>query len=262
MSNKIKNYLGVAIIIGLLFVAYAAVSYVRTYSRSIQPSSFRSFSVSAEGTVVAVPDVAQFTFGVRTEGGLNIADLQTENTKKVNQAIDFVKANGVEAKDIKTTNYSLNPRYQYYDCSSRPVSSATPCPPAEIVGYTVSQTVLVKIRDFEKIGDILAGVVENGANEVSSLSFTIDDPTLVQDQARNEAIAKAKVRAVAVAKAGGFSLGRLLSIDEGYTPVYYDYAVKTASGMGGAISESAPAPTIEAGSQEVSVTMTLRYEIQ
>lgn len=261
MNNKIKDYLGVAVIIVLLFAAYAALSYVKTYSRSIQPSSFRSFSVSAEGKIVAVPDVAQFTFGVKTEGGLNIADLQKENTEKVNKAIEFVKANGVEAKDIKTTNYSLNPRYQYYSCP-RPETGATPCPPAEIVGYTINQTVSVKIRDFAKIGDILSGVIENGANEVSSLSFAIDDQTLIQDQARNEAIAKAKTRAVSVAKAGGFRLGRLLSIEEGAMPVYYDYAMTKSMGLGGAAAESLPAPAIEAGSQEITVTMTLRYEIE
>ncbi len=260
MNNKIKNYLGAAVIVVLLFIAYAAVSYVKTYSRSIQPSSFRSFSVSAEGKVVAVPDVAQFTFGVKTEGGKDIGDLQSQNTEKVNKAIDFVKSNGVDPKDIKTTNYSLDPRYQYYNCSHPESSVTTPCPPPDIVGYTVSQTVSVKIKDFKKIGDILAGVVKNGANEVSSLSFTIDDATLVQDQARNEAITKAKVRAISVAKAGGFKLGRLLSIEEGSTPVYYGYETMKSVGVGGATAPTVP--TIEAGSQEITVTMTLRYEIE
>jgi uncharacterized protein YggE len=207
--------------------------------------------------MVAVPDVAQFSFGVKTEGGLNIGNLQAENTKKVNEAINFVKSNGVDNKDIKTTNYSLDPRYQYYSCPE----SGGACPPPEIVGYTVSQNVLVKIRDFKKIGNILAGVVKNGANEVSSLSFTIDDPTVIQDQARNEAIAKAKTRALSVAKAGGFKLGRLLSIEEGYAQPYYDYYESSVKGLGGGAA-TVPAPTIEAGSQEVTVTMTLRYEIE
>lgn len=256
MNNKIKDYLGVAIIAVLFIFASAATSYVNTFSKSIQPSSFRSFPVSAEGKIVVIPDVAQFSFGVKTEGEKNIADLQKENTEKMNQAIEFIKSNGVETKDIKTTNYSLEPRYQYYNCS-RSENSATPCPPPSIVGYTVNQTISVKIRDFKKIGDILAGVVQKGANEVSSLSFVIDDQTLVQDQARNEAIAKAKTKAVSIAKAGGFRLGRLLSIEEGSTPIYYGYETMKAAGAGGEA-----APTIEAGSQEVTVTMTLRYEIQ
>jgi len=260
MNNKLKNYLGVAVIIVLLIFGYAAVGYVKAFSESIQPSSFRSFSVSAEGKITAIPDVAQFSFGVTTDGGTNVADLQSQNTTKINQAIDFVKANGVDAKDIETANYSINPRYQYYTCPN-PQSNSQPCPPPDVVGYTVSQTVSVKIRDFKKIGDILAGVVKNGANNVSGLSFTIDDPTKIQDDARNQAISKAKDKAAAVAKAGGFHIGRLLSIDEGSSPVYYDYAATKSMSASSGIAPQA-APTIEAGSQDITVTMTLRYEIQ
>jgi len=102
-------------------------------------------------------------------------------------------------------------------------------------------------------------VVQNGANDISQLSFTIDDPTAVQDQARNEAITKAKEKALAVTQAGGFKIGRLLSIEEGYTP-YYKY--ETMKAMGGENAPLAAVPTIERGSQEITVTMTLRYEIK
>lgn len=262
MSNKIKNYLGAAIIIAILLIAYAAVSYVKTYSKSIQPSSFRSFAVSAEGKITAIPDIAQMTFSIKTEGGLDVADLQNKNAEKMNKAIAFVKENGVEAKDVKTANYSINPRYQYYSCSRSESSSVEPCPPAEIVGYTINQSVSVKIRDFKKIGDILSGVVKNGANEVSGIYFTIDEPTKLQEQARAEAITKAKEKAAAVAKAGGFRVGRLIAIEEGYASPYYDYSATKAMGIGGGESISAVAPAVEAGSQEISITMTLRYEIE
>ncbi|MEK7624701.1 MAG: SIMPL domain-containing protein [Patescibacteria group bacterium] len=260
MNNKIKDYLGVAIIAAMFVFAYAAVNYTNAFLKSIQPSSFRSFSVSAEGKIVAIPDVAQFSFSVKTEGGKNIADLQKENTEKTNKSIEFIKSNGVETKDIKTTNYSLEPRYQYYNCS-RPENNATPCPPPDIVGYTVNQTISVKIRDFKKIGDVIAGIVENGANEISSLSFVIDDQSLVQDQAKNEAIVKAKAKAISVAKAGGFRIGRLLSIEEGgYSPLYRFESLAVSKGAGG--DETFPSPAIEPGSQEITTTITLRYEIR
>ena len=237
-------------------------SYASSYGESIQPSSFRSFSVSGEGKIVAVPDVAQFDFSVVTEGGKDLGSLQADNTKKVNSAIDFVKTNGVDSKDIQTQNYSISPRYQTYNCY-RPLDSVNvqPCPPAEIVGYSVSQDVQVKIRDFSKIGDILGGVVKAGANTVSQLQFTIDDPDSVKSQARAEAITKARAKAKEVAKAGGFSVGRLLGIDEsGPSPIYYSYDT------GGAAMEKSvaavPAPSIEPGSQDVTVDVTLRYEIR
>ena len=266
MSEKIRDYLGIAIIVAALAFGYAAVSYVQTYSRSSEPTSYRSFSVTGDGKAVAIPDVAAFSFSVITEGGKSLADLQKQNTEKANKAIAFIKSSGVDAKDIQTQNYSVNPRYQSFNCGPRPLGmpypEIAPCPPSEIVGYTVTQSVGVKIRNFAKAGDIVSGVVEQGANSVTQLSFTIDDPSKPQSEAREKAIVKAKEKAKAVAKAGGFRIGRLLSIDEGgYPGPYYD-AYGKGGGFVSAAVESAPAPTIEPGSQDVTVSVTLRYEIQ
>jgi uncharacterized protein YggE len=253
MNKKIKNCLGIAIIAVLVIFALSGAVYVYFYSKWAQPSSYRSFSVSGEGKAVAVPDIARFTFSVITEGGLGLGDLQLTNTTKTNKVLEFLTSKGIDKKDIKTEGYNLTPRYQYFDCRKNGV-----CPPAEIVGYSVSQMVSVKIRDFAKIGELLSGVVANGANSVSELSFTIDDPTEVQNQAREEAIAKAKVKAEAVAKAGGFSLGKLLSIEEG--GLYAPMAMEKSYGIGGGGVSSVP--TVEPGSQEITVNMTLSFEIK
>lgn len=255
MSEKMKNYVGGALVVGVLAVAYAAVVGVRTYSQSVEPSSFRSFAVTADAKVVTVPDVAAFTASVITEGGMDLGAIQTTNTEKTNAVIMYTKEQGVEEKDIKTESYSVEPRYQYYGCETGA------CPPPRIVGYTVRQTISVKVRDFSKAGTILAGVVEHGANSVSSLNFTIDDPTSVQAQARAEAIEKAKAKAEQIARAGDFNVGRLLGIDEGgYTPPMPYY--REGYGMGGASLDSAKVIAIEPGSQDVTVTVTLRYEIR
>lgn len=259
-TEKTKGYLYLAVIVAVLVVAYAAISFVGSYSNSIQPSSYRSFTVSADGKATAVPDVAEFTFSVTTQGGKDLASLQTQNTTAMNKAVDFVKGEGVDAKDIQTSNYTISPRYQY--CSN-PASSIQPCPPPTIVGYTVSQSADVKVRDFSKIGGILSGVVSSGANNVSSLTFTIDDPTAVQAEARSQAIQKAQGEAQEIAKEGGFSVGRLLTINTSqYVPQpLYAYNEKSVLGMG-AVSASAPTPSIEAGSEEVHVSVTLQYEIK
>ena len=167
MTEKIKNYLGVAIIISIFILAISAWSYVNSYSKVVEPGSFRSFSVSGEGKVVAVPDVAEFDFSVITEGGKNIASLQKENTDKTNKIIEFVKGKNIASKDIKTLSYNLTPRYQTYSCPE----IGGPCPPQEIIGYTITQRIAVRVRDFAKIGDLLSGVIENGANSVSDLCF-------------------------------------------------------------------------------------------
>lgn len=270
-----KRVLLYSIAIAFLVFAYSAVSYVKTYSNSIEPGAYRSFSVTGEGKVVTVPDVAEFTFSVITQGGKDLSKLQQENTERVNHAIGFIKSKGVEAKDIKTQGYNLEPRYQNVICRqtqimpmadgngiSYPPMPDKVCPPPEIVGYTISQTVSIKVRDFTKIGELLSGTVSAGANSVSQLSFVIDDRTTLENQAREEAIGKAQAKAKAIAKAGNFRLGKLISINEGWGgPV--PYARYEAFGKGGdAMPMAAPAPSIEPGSQEVMVSVTLIYEIR
>jgi len=268
-DHKTKLY----IVFGLaaLGITYAAMTFSGAYARSIQPSSFRSFAASGEGKVVAVPDVAQFWFSVTTEGGKDLAKINTDNTNQYNKAVEFLKSKGIAKEDIETTESNISPRYQNYSCVTSPVmpydGGATivrPCPPADIVGYTVRKSITVKIRDFSKIGEAMAGVVDNGANEVGSLSFAIDDRTKVENAAREDAIRKAKEKAQAIAKAGGFRLGRLLAIEEGgITPPYYygrEMAMDSAQAMGGA-GKSSPSPSIEPGSDKVTITVTLRYEI-
>lgn len=273
MDTQVKNWVGYALVFALVVAGIASLGYVHVYSRSSEPASFRSFSVSADGKAAVIPDVAEFTFEVITEGGKNLAESQTANTQKTNGAIAFVKSKGVEAKDIKTQSYNVEPRYQYSNCSPPPViysegvskpSLSRACPPPEIMGYTVRQAVSVKVRQFDVVGDILSGVVENGANSVSQLSFTVDDPTAVENEARGEALTKAKEKAKAMADAGGFRLGRLLNISEGGAFPYYDkrlYATESF-GMGGDGATTRPAPTVEPGSEEFQVTMMLTYEIR
>lgn len=256
MNEQHKKYFWAVLGVSIIVLSSAAWRFASSYSESIQPSSFRSFSVSAEGKAISIPDVAPFTFSVVTQGDKNLANIQKENSDKMNKAIAFVKSSGVQDKDIKTQNYNVQPRYQYYSCPK----DGGACPPSQIVGYEITQTVLVKVRDFAKVGDILAGVVNNGANTVSDFRFTIDDTTAAQDTARAEAIQKAKVKAESIAKAGGFSLGRLLGITEGGNypqPMMYNYALK---GMGAA--ETASAPSLEPGSQETTVNVSLQYEIR
>ncbi|MFC1615026.1 SIMPL domain-containing protein [Patescibacteria group bacterium] len=257
MNEKIKNALGISIIATLAMTIIILIAGVWAINQTVNPSEGRMFSVNAEGEVQTTPDVANFSFSVITEGGLDVTTLQQENTKKMNAIITSVKARGADTEDIKTTNYSVSPRYtQYYRCDE------APCPPREIVGYTVTQNVAVKVRDFATIGALLTDITESGANNVYGPDFAIDDLTQAQNDAREVAIAKAKEKAEQMAKAGGFRLGKLISISEGggYYPQYERtfMAMDVAEGKGGGVA----APAIEPGSQDVKVNITLTFEIK
>ena len=212
-----------------------------------------------EGKITAVPDIAEFSFSVLTQGGVDIAKLQKENTEKMNKAIAFLKEKSVDSKDIKTENYNLEPRYQNYNCFNQSNDGIEPCPPPEIIGYAITQSVSVKVRDFNKIGDIFSGIVVSGANSVSQLQFTIDNPEKLQNLAREKAIENAKEKAELLAKAGDFNIGRLLGIDENsYSPPIYYRSLKAEA----LDADTSISPTIEAGSQEIKMSVNLRYEIR
>src|SRR3989304_1840913 len=195
MSKIIHNLLQIAIILTLAGAVYLGFQYIDSYTDAQEPSSNRSFSVSSEGEVTAVPDIAEFTFSVITEGKNDLSKIQTQNTEKTNKVIEFLKSKNVDAKDIKTQYYNIEPQYQYYNCSN----DGSICPPPSIVGYLVNNTVSVKIRDFKESASLLSGVVDNGANSVSQFTFTIDDRTELENQAREKAIEKAKTKAKAIA---------------------------------------------------------------
>ncbi len=261
MNSRLKNILGVAGVVLILVWAYAALAYVRSYEKSIYPPSF---GVSGEGRIAAIPDIATFNFSVITQGGEDISSLQIENTERANAVIAFLKEEGVEDRDIKTISYDLIPRRTASSAvRPQPFGVATPSVPAdEIVGFTVTQTVEVKVRDFEKLGTLLSGVVSAGANSVSSFIFTFDDPIELRNQARTLAIEEAQRKAEIIASTAGFKIGRLMSIDE------YGYSPYSRMGMGGgpdmAVMDmmEGPMPNIEPGEEDILVNVNLRYEIR
>lgn len=240
--------------ISVAILAIAALLYVYQYAENVKKTyPTRSFSVEGMGEIESTPDVAMFSVTVNSEGGTNVALVQQANTEKMNKINAFLKGQGIEEKDLKTTNYTLNPRYNYIPCSGGGV-----CPPPSISGYSIQQTLEVKVRDTAQIGTLLTGVVANGANGVSDIRFVVDDEDKTKNEARAEAIAKAKEKAEAMAKAGGFRIGELVSIYESSGPIPYGYGGMDA---GAVKSESMQSSRIEPGTQETKVQVTLTYEI-
>ncbi len=270
-QEKMKTVLWGAGAVTLIALAFSAYLYSAAYDRSTAYSA-PSISVSATGKVVASPDVVRFSYSVISESAKDITAAKVDNDQKSTKIVEFLKAKGVPAIDIKTTNYSMTPRYQNYACPQTMVNLIAPsegatsvnariCPPPSIVGYTFNNSVEVTVRDFAKqdLNQLVAGVVTAGANNVSTLRFELDDSSKVRTLAKAEAIRKAMGQARQLAKEGGFSLGRLLSIDE-QSGGYYE-KVGLGGGMMTASSLAPTAPAIEAGSQEISITVSLRYSL-
>lgn len=254
MEEKFKNFLilssGFSFLIASISLAWFFKSYINNFG------SQRTFSVSGEGKVIAIPDVATINFEVKTEGGKDLKKLTQENNQKAESIISYLKNKGIEEKDIKTTSYRILPRYQYYSCY--PTNEEKPCPPPEIVGYTISQGYSLKIRKLEEAGEILDAIVKKGANVVSGISFQVDNPEKYKEKAREEAILKAKEKALKIARSSGFTLGKIVSIEEVSSPEpIFPYFTRAEAGK-----TQSPTPSIEPGSQEIKVDVRITYEIK
>ena len=233
-------------LLAVLIIA-VAVFFIGTmwYRFSNLPQNVpQQISVSADGRSFAKPDIAQVSFGMNTQGQ-KTQDVVDKNNEVMNAVITSVKSLGVEDKDIQTTMYSLNPQYDYTQMGR------------VFKGYSLDQQIMVKIRNFDKISDILDAAVAKGANTVSDLQFTIDDPIKAQAEARAQAIERAKEKAQTLVAGTGLKIDKIINISEGYastpTPMY-DRAI------GGATAEIKNfAPEVQTGQMEINSTVTLTY---
>ncbi|MFA5360413.1 MAG: SIMPL domain-containing protein [Candidatus Paceibacterota bacterium] len=224
----------------------------------------RVISFSAEGKVLAKPDIAKIVIGVITQGE-KAEVVQEENNKRMKEAIDFIKEQGVNDDDIQTTSYNLNPQYDYNWCRRQGQEAADyiSCPP-KIIGYQLSQRATIKIRDFDKINTIIGGLSEKEVNQISNVSFEIDDPEAYKNEARIQALNKIEERAKILSAKTNIRLGKIITISEGPS-IYPSYrSLEMEKSMAGSSEDSTVVPQapIESGTEEISITLNVSYELK
>lgn len=213
-----------------------------------------TISVSAEGKVQAVPDLAIVNLGVLTQGS-DPSSVQEQNSGKVNKIIDYIKQQGISKDDISTSQFNIFPQYDYSNGKNN------------IIGYQLNQTITVKVRGVEKstevLSKILKGSLQQGANEVNGVSLGFDDADNLRQEARKLAIDKAKLKAQDLAQAAGLKLGKVVSISESenYGGPIMPYQGMGGGGYGGSDVKAA-SPNIEPGSQDVVANMTVVFEVK
>ena len=169
----------------------------------------RLMSLTGEGEVTAAPDMAVLSLSVVSEDRTARQALFA-NTRAMTALVDAMKQAGVEAKDLQTSGFNVSPKY------SRPRRNQSgPQPPPEIVGYTVRNTLTIRIRKLDSAGEILDTAVSLGSNAISGLTFTVAEPKPLQNEARKAAIADALEKAKLYAEGAGITLGPIRSITEG-----------------------------------------------
>lgn len=241
-NKTFKNLINILIGILIIFLAFSVFNITKDKDQD------STISVTGFAEINAKPDIAEITLTVISEDkDLGVAS--NENNQKINTIIAFLKENNIEDKDIKTKLYNINPRYEYLnDYKNR-----------YLVSYEVNQSLNVKVRDLDSVGEIIEGATSRGANNISNLQFIIDNDELLKEQAREKAIEDAKSKAKKLEKELGISLKDIIGFYENtYTPVVN----REYNAMKAMDSATMSAPSIQPGENNITSNVNIVYKIK
>lgn len=237
-----------ALIIFLWLVNFLNISYPLTVTTR---EASGELSVVGVGKVDIVPDTASVDLGIVVNDADTIEAASTEINRVNNAIVTAVTALGIDKADIKTSNYSINPNYDYVRT-----------PNGTITGYNGNTTVTVKVKETDKLPQVIQAATTAGANQVMGTNYMIDKPEDYQEQARQKAIDNAKEQAQKLASQLGIRLGKVTNIVEsssggGPIPMFYEKAAMSMDARGGT---NAPVPDLQPGTQTITSSVTLYFE--
>jgi uncharacterized protein YggE len=258
MQKTIKGAVGV---LTLLIMIIAVFMVIRIFKEVnvVDANQNNTITVDGDAEVFSVPNIATISFSVRAEN-LDLVKAQEEAETKVSTAVEAIKALGVEEKDIQTTYYNANPRYEWdnkcgqYGCETGD---------RKLVGYEVSETITIKVRDLAKASPAIGALGTSKVTDIQGPSFGIEDRDALMQEARKEAIKEAKEKAKVLADELGVKLGRIVSYYDGGNGYPVPMSAKAETDM--AVSNEArggAAPTIVAGENRIYSSVTIVYKIK
>lgn len=230
------------------------------------------FTMNGEGRASTKPDIAVVSLGV-SANSKTVKEAQSKMNQVINKVTEDLKKLGVEEKDIKTENYNIYPNYDY---SEKPISqnvsiSSSPSTGSEIglleasdnedskiIDYSANTNLKIKVRDLDKVNQVIDIGTKNGANQIGGITFEVADRSKSEEEARKLAIEDARKKANIAAKAAGIKLGKVLNYYESLYPPVDSYPL-----YGGTdVQMDRTSTDIQPGSMEIVVTATLSYEIK
>jgi uncharacterized protein YggE len=236
----------------ILAIMGIALPVAVQWSSTLTPS--KTITVTAEGKTTAIPDIAEVSFSVVSQGA-DVQTITTANTSKMNAVLQFIATQNIASSDVSTTGYDLEPNYTYTNTPNTTGSQT-------ISGYTLTQTVTVKIRNLANVSTVLSGLAPLGVNQIGGVNFTFDDPNTYLAVARADAFSQARTKALQMAADAGTSLGEVVSVSEnGVTPGPLPvYAMSASAGSSEAVAPVTP--NIQPGSQDITDDVTITYALR
>lgn len=244
VENKNLHFAGallVLIVITLWIINILGISYpVDVTTRQASGE----LAVVGEGKVDVVPDTAMVNVGIVISNASTVEEAQSQINLTNNAIVSAMKNLGISDEDISTSNYSINPDYNYESGKN------------EITGYSGNASLTIKVKNLDTLPQVIEQATKNGANQILGTSFVVDKPEEAREEARNKAIKNAKEQAQKLADSLGIRLGKVTNIVEStgdtIPPVF---AREQAIGIGGNAS-----PDFEPGTQTITSTVTLYFD--
>lgn len=207
------------------------------------PAISRTISVTGIGASEMTPDIATLSLGVST-GAATAREALDANNAAMTAIIDGLKELGFGVTDMQTTGLGVSPQYAYEN-NSLP----------RLIGYQASNGVTLRVKDIARLGEIVDIVVSKGANQINSLTFDVADKTSAMDEARRKAVENARAKAEIMASAAGATVGRVISISEGFMSSPGPVAVQTMR------ADSAASVPIAAGQVGLEAQVSVVFEL-
>jgi hypothetical protein len=246
-SMRSKFFIILAVL--LMAVTLTACAGVAAAQSDSSQTPIRTINVNGTGKVYVTPDIAYVTIGVHTEGK-DAAETLASNSSTTEKVVAAIKAQGVDEKDIQTTNISIYPQQQY-DPQGKPTGEIT---------YMVDNSVYVTVRDLDKLGDVMDSAVKAGANTISGVQYSLADRTEATSAARKLAVEDAQAQAKELAEYAGVTLGPVQTISTlglaAPVPVY------EGKGGGGAVAMDTAGVPVSTGQMVIQVDVSIVYQIQ
>lgn len=252
-EDNLRNYWSPKYVLALIAIIIVGGIIVVSILRDwIVNQQFRSVTITGQGKVSYLPDLAIVTLGVQIDKVAKPEEALNQLNAKVTSIIQAVKGVGVDNSDIQTQNYSLYPQYDYKDNVS------------SVSGYNANEQLVIKVKDYDKNSDnlnkIIAAASKAGANQVNNLSFDSTKLNDLKQQARVKAIADAKEKSSALATAAGVELKDISGWYENFVqPIPYTTDNSAKGGMGGG---PVSAPQTPSSDREIIIEIGVTYNLK
>jgi uncharacterized protein YggE len=244
MKRSTKMFFLSSVAVATLLTSVYGVAHAQ--EPAISPTGTR-LDVSAQSAIQASPDIATLQIGVVTKAA-TAEQARKENAQKMNTAFAILKEKNIDAKDYQTTGVNLSPDY-VYEKEKAP----------RIAGYQAVNNLNVKLRDLDKVSDVIDALVAKGVNQINGPNFNVDKPETFLNKARQDAMKKADDRARVYAQATGLRVQRIVSISENANMAMpRPYMMKAAMAADTVSMESTP---VAPGQIDLDVTVNVVYEL-